>query len=275
MKRRWPLLALASLYIACLVLAPGGALPDLPRHPPLLPPSLSHPFGTDDLGRDLLTGALQGGRTSLSVAGLATALALALGLAWGLVAGLARGATDEALMRVAELVASLPTLLVAVLVAALFGGSTTGLALVMGLTRWPMVARLVRIEVMALMGQMHLRAAVALGATPRQMARRHLLHPLLACGGAASGIVFGGAILAEAALAFVGLGDPTATSWGQMIATGFALLGLGWWLWVAPVGMVLLASGLVALASLPREEAAAPGISASPCRAQASRGGRG
>jgi peptide/nickel transport system permease protein len=137
-----------------------------------------------------------------------------------------------------------------------------------------MVARLVRIEVLTLMGQMHLRAALALGATGPHIARRHLLHPLLACGGAAAGIVFGGAILAEAALAFVGLGDPAATSWGQMIAAGFTLLGLGWWLWVAPVAMVLLASGLVAMASLPREAAAA-GMSAPPLRADASIGSRG
>lgn len=247
MRRAAPVLA---LYLACLLLAPAGALPDLPQTAPLLPPSLAHPFGTDDLGRDLLAAALQGGRTSLSVAGLATLLALGLGLLVGLAAGLARGVMDEALMRGAEIVASLPTLLIAVLVAALFGGSVTGLALVIGLTRWPLVARLIRIETMALLGQMHVRAAFALGAAPLHVARWHMLPPLAGAMGAAAGIVFGGAIVTEAALAFVGLGDPAATSWGQMMASGFALLGLGWWLWVGPAAMMVLATGLVALAGL-------------------------
>jgi peptide/nickel transport system permease protein len=248
--RLLPAAALAALYLACLLLAPSGALPNLPQHAPLLPPSLAHPLGTDDLGRDLLSAVWQGGRTSLTVAGIATLLALALGALVGLAAGLVRGVADEALMRSAEIVASLPTLLVAVLVAALFGGSMTALALVIGLTRWPLVARLVRIEAMALLGRMHVRAAFALGATPLGVARRHLLPHLAASIGAAAGIVFGGAIVTEAALAFVGLGDPAVTSWGQMIGTGFALFGLGWWLWMAPAAMIVLASGLVALAVL-------------------------
>jgi ABC-type dipeptide/oligopeptide/nickel transport system permease subunit len=125
------------------------------------------------------------------------------------------------------------------------------LALVIGLTRWPLVARLVRIETLALLGRTHLRAAFALGATPLHVAQRHLLPHLAAPLGAAAGIVFGGAILTEAALAFVGLGDPSVTSWGQMIASGFTLLGLGWWLWVSPAAMIVLASGLVATATLP------------------------
>lgn len=249
--RRWPAFALLGLYLACLLLAPAGALPDLARHAPLLAPSLAHPLGTDDLGRDVLAAVLQGGRSSLWVAGLATLLALALGLVVGLLAGLARGLADEALMRGAEVVASLPTLLLAVLVAGLFGGSTTGLALVIGLTRWPVVARIMRIETHALLQGVHVRAAFALGATPAQVARRHLLAPLGASLGAAAGIVFGGAIVTEAALAFLGLGDPDVTSWGQMVASGFGLLGLGWWLWAGPAAMLALASGLAALASAP------------------------
>ncbi len=256
MTRLLPAAALVALYLACAIFAPGGAMPDLPPHPPLLPPSLAHPFGTDDLGRDMLAAALQGGRTSLGVAAMATLLALGLGVAVGVATAIAGGVLDDVLMRGAEIVASLPTLLVAVLVAALFGGSTTGLALVIGLTRWPLVARLMRIETLALLGQMHLRAAVALGVAPWRIARRHLLPALAAPAGAAAGIVFGGAILAEAALAFVGLGDPAATSWGQMIARGFALLGLGWWLWVVPAAMVVLASGLLAMASLRENDAA-------------------
>ncbi len=240
---------LAALFFVCLLWAPSGMLATLPTHVPLLAPSFLHPLGTDDLGRDMLAALLQGGRTSLSVAAAATALALGLGLGVGLVAALGSRLVDEATMRVAEIVASLPTLLLAVLVGALFGGSLANLALLLGLTRWPLVARIVRGETQALLAAEHVRAARALGATPFYIARRHLVGHLLPSLTATLGIVFGGAILAEAALAFVGLGDPQATSWGQMAASGFALIGLAWWLWLWPAIALVGASALAGLAA--------------------------
>ena len=245
--------ALAALYLACLLLASAGSLATLEAHAAFLPPRPAHPLGTDDLGRDMLAALLQGGRTSLTVASVATLLALAIGLLVGLVAGLGPALLDEALMRVAEITASLPALLLAVLVAALFGGSAWNLALLLGLTRWPLVARIVRIEVRSLLGREFLRAARALGAPPLHLARRHLLPHLAGPVLAAAGIVFGGAVVAEAALAFVGLGDPAVTSWGQMVAAGFAVLGLAWWVWVWPAMMLVLVSGLVAVAAERRE----------------------
>ncbi|CAH0200120.1 ABC transporter permease [Roseomonas sp. CECT 9278] len=237
---------LVAFYGACLVFGPAGALPG---HAALQPPSIAHPLGTDDLGRDMLAAILQAGRGSLLVAAVATVLALLLGLAAGLAAGIGPPLLDQALMRLAEIVSSLPALLAAVLVAALFGGSGWHLALVLGFTRWPMVARILRAETQALLAREFLRAAWALGATPWQVARRHLLPCLAAPLLAGAGIVFGGAVLAEAALAFVGLGDPEAGSWGRMIAQGFAMLGLGWWLWLWPVATLVVVSGLVAVAA--------------------------
>lgn len=241
--------ALVAIYLACALLAPAGSLVVLPPHTALLPPSLAHPLGTDDLGRDMLAALLQGGRTSLSVAALATGLALLIGLVVGLVAGIAPPLLDEAAMRLTEIVASLPALLLAVLAAALFGGSVWNLALLLGLTRWPVVARIVRIETRGLLAQDFLRAAWALGAPTAHVAWRHLLPHLAAPLRAAAGIVFGGAVVAESALAFVGLGDPAATSWGQMVAAGFAVVGLGWWLWLWPSATIILISGLVAAAA--------------------------
>lgn len=254
MARRLAVGALALLYAACLLAAPGGGLSSLPAHAALLPPSFLHPLGTDDLGRDMLSALMQGGLTSLVVATVATTLALMMGLVIGLLAGIGRGWLDEALMRAVEVTAGLPALLLAVLVAALFGGSAWNLALLLGLTRWPMVARIVRVETQTLLGREFLRAAWALGASPWQVARRHLLPHLAAPLMAATGIVFGGAVLAEAALAFVGLGDPAATSWGQMVAAGFAVMGLAWWVWLWPVAMLVLVSGLVALAAAGKAE---------------------
>jgi peptide/nickel transport system permease protein len=245
--RHAALALIAALYLASLLLAPGGSLATLPAGTALLPPSPAHPFGTDDLGRDLLAAALQGGRTSLEVAAAATLLALLLGVSVGLIAALGPPALDEATMRIAEIMGSLPALLIAVLVAALFGGSTVNLALVLGLTRWTSLARIVRMEARALLRQDFLRAAIALGAGPMHLARRHLMPNLAPPIVASAAIVFGGAVLAEASLAFVGLGDPAATSWGQMAASGFALLGRAWWPWAVPTAALVLASGLVAL----------------------------
>ncbi len=241
---------LAVLSLACLLFAPAGVLDHLPLGTPLLPPSALHPFGTDDLGRDLLAAVLQGGRASLTVGQIATSAAFDVGLIVGLVAGLAPPLLEEIVMRATEIVASLSTLLLAILVASLFGGSTLALALDIGLTGWPVIARLVRIETITVCAQPSLRAAVALGVSPAAIVRRHVLPVLVSTLAASSGIVFGGAILAEAALAFVGLGDPAATSWGQMIANGFAMLGLGWWLYTMPALVVVMVAGLVAAATL-------------------------
>ncbi len=106
---------LASLYLACLLFAPAGALSHLPLGTPLMPPPGLHHFGTDDLGRDLLAAVLQGGRTSLTVAATATSIALGVGLIVGLVAALAPPLLDKVVRRATEIVASLPTLLLAIL----------------------------------------------------------------------------------------------------------------------------------------------------------------
>jgi peptide/nickel transport system permease protein len=241
------LAALLLLYVLCLVLAPPGTLATLPMSQPFLPPSPRHLLGTDDLGRDLLDELAQGGRTSLLVAGLTTVLALGIGSIVGTAAGLGPRWLDELLMRTADIVLSLPALLFAILVAALFGGSALNLALVLGLTRWPVIARLVRAETRALRGADFVRAAVAVGTPPLPLAIRHILPHTAPTALSAAGIVFGGAILAEAALAFVGLGDPHLTSWGHLIATGFTFLTHGWWLWTFPTLALCATSALVAL----------------------------
>jgi len=246
---------LGLFALAYWAFAPADTLVDLAIGPLLVSPCLAHPLGTDDLGRDFLAAVLQAARTAFTVAAAAAVLAPARGSAVGLCAGLGGPILDEALMRTGEIVASLPVLLLAILVAALFGGSNAALVVLVGGTRWPLIARLVRIETIALSARPFVRAAVALGASPWGIARRHLL-PALAPGlAAASGIVFGGAILTEPVLALVGLGDPQVTSLGQLIANGFALVGLGWWLWLGPTAMLMLAAGLVAIATAERVEA--------------------
>lgn len=241
------LAALAMLYLLCLAFAPGGALSTLPMSQPFLAPSFAHPLGTDDLGRDMLAALAQGGRTSLAVATLTATLALGLGTAIGLAAGMGSPTLDQALMRLADIVLSLPALLFAILVVALFGGSAPNLALVLGLTRWPVIARLVRAETLALRESEFVRAAVALGTPPAAVAWRHVLPHVRTAALSATGIVFGGAVLAESALAFVGLGDPSVTSWGQLIASGYSFVTHAWWMWAFPAAALAIASAIAAL----------------------------
>jgi peptide/nickel transport system permease protein len=243
------LLCLAVLFAAMLAIAPPGGTTALPMTRPFLPPDLAHPFGTDDLGRDLLAAVAQGARTSLLVGTLALGLALAIGVTVGVAAGLGADMLDEALMRATEVVASLPTLLLAVLAASFFGGSAALMAVVLGLTRWTVIARLVRAETLTLSRQQFFRAAVALGQGPFGIARRHVLPHLVVVTAPACGVVFGGAILAETALAFVGLGDPELTSWGRLIAAGYGYVDYAWWMWLFPAAAVCLTTVLVALAS--------------------------
>ncbi len=242
-------LALVALFAVMLALAPSGGIQVLPMSRPFLPPGAAHPFGTDDLGRDMLMAVAQGARTSLLVGLTALGLAVGLGVVIGLAAGLGPPALDEALMRGTDVIASLPTLLIAVLAAAFLGGSALLVALVLGLTRWTVIARLVRAETLTLSRLAFFRAAVALGCGPLRLARRHVLPQLFAVVAPAAGVVFGGAILAEATLAFVGLGDAQRTSWGRLIAAGYPYLDDAWWMWAFPAAAICLTTALVALAT--------------------------
>ncbi len=237
------------LYFGCLFLEPAGTLQSLPMSAPFLPPSLVHPLGTDDLGRDMLAALTQGGRTSLMVATVTALLAVGLGMVIGMAAGLGAHWLDDLLMRTADMVLSLPALLVAILVASLFGGSSLNLALVLGLTRWPTIARIVRAETLSLRRSDFVRSSVAVGSRPVAIAFRHILPHVSPTALSATGIVFGGAILAEAALAFVGLGDPALTSWGQLIAAGYAFFDRAWWMWAFPALALCCTSALVAVAA--------------------------
>ncbi len=230
---------LGLLLLAPVLLAPllGGG-----TGPALAPPGALHWLGTDDLGRDVLARLGQGAITSLSAGGGGAGLALALGLPLGLAAGLGGRWLDDGLTRLAELTALVPGVLLALVLASFSGPSLTALVLVLGLTAWPLPFRLARAQAMALRQAPHVRAAEALGAGFFRVLGRHVLPgaapPVLAC----AGVLFGAAVLAEAALAFVGLGDPARASWGRQVADGLPLLGIAWWLVAAPSAALVLAA---------------------------------
>jgi len=204
-------------------------------------PSLSHPMGTDELGRDTLTRVLAGGRVSLAVGALATAVALLVGVLVGALAGFFRGWVDNVLMRLVDLMLSLPDLFLLILASALFGPSFLTIVVIVGLVRWMNVARLTRASFLALREREFVEAAHALGVRGWRIATRHLLpnsmSPIIVAGtlGVAS------AILAESTLSFLGLGlQPPTASWGSMLKDAQAQVFTAPWLAVFPGLMVFV-----------------------------------
>lgn len=202
--------------------------------PSLNPPSRLHPMGTDALGRDLYSGVLYGSRTSLLIASVASLLAAACGLVVGLCAGLAPRAWDDALMRVTELVQVVPRFLLVIVAVALFGAGVEVLALTIGWTSWPALARAVRAEVQSLREFDFVRAAEAMGATRLRVLRRELLPNVMPTALTIFGLSFGQVLLLEASLGFLGAADPNALSWGGLAGQAQGFLRVAWWLPLFP-----------------------------------------
>jgi peptide/nickel transport system permease protein len=201
-----------------------------------LAPSLAHPFGTDDLSRDILSRVASGGRVSLAVATLSVALSVTLGAAIGLVAGYWGGAVDTALMRLVDAALAIPRLFLLLLVLAVWEQVPLGVMIVLiGATGWFGTGRLIRGEALRLREESYVRAAEALGASRRRIIFRHLLPntagPLLV----AATLGVGDVILLEAGLSFLGLGVPLPTaSWGGMIHDAKSVLVAAPWAGIFP-----------------------------------------
>lgn len=206
-------------------------------------PSSAHWLGTDELGRDILRQTLLGGRISLLVGVSATLIAIVLGAGLGLVSGYFAGWRDVTIMRVTDFFLVLPTLPLIVALAALFGQSVLVTSLVIGLTSWPQTARIVRSQVLSLRERPLVLRIRSLGATDARIIRAHILPNLLPLIFANLVLVLAGAVLAEASLSFLGLGDPVHVSWGTMLHFAFSsgAMGLGAWWYVLPPGLGIVA----------------------------------
>jgi len=243
------------LFFVILALAGPSLLPDPFRQFGLLdeasqPPSAEHPFGTDDLSRDVLSRVVSGARVSLAVAALAVTLSVTLGAGVGLVAGYWGGAVDALLMRFVDGALAVPRLFLLLLVLAVPRHvPLTALILLIGTTGWFTTSRLVRAEVLRLREEAFVRAAEALGASRRRIIFRHLLvntaGPLLV----AATLGVGDVILLEAGLSFLGLGvQPPTPSWGGMILDARPLLEVAPWVGIFPgiaITLTVLATNLV------------------------------
>ncbi|WP_282365034.1 ABC transporter permease [Pseudomonas sp. PS01297] len=208
---------------------------------PMLAPftQARHWLGSDMLGRDLATGLLYGARVSLSVGVLATLATLLTGLLVGALAGYFGGWLDAVLMRVAEFFQIIPQLVLAVILVAVLEPSLGTIVLAIALVAWPAVARLVRSEFLSLRQREFVQAARVLGQAPLAIVFRQILPNALAPLLVTLSFVMATAILTEAALAFLGLGDPDAMSWGYMINASRGMLRDAWWMSLMP-GLAIL-----------------------------------
>ena len=252
---------IAGLVLIALVLAMTLVVPAFyPVDPfdivwrPLAPPGQAPavPLGSDFVGRDVLAGIVHGGRASLAVGASAAAICLIIGIAVGAASGFYGGLVDEGLMRIAEFFQVLPALLFAMALVSLFGASLVTIAVAIGVVSWPPVARLTRAEFLRIRELDYVRASRAIGAPDRRLIWRVILPNALPPLIVAATLTVGAAILFEAGLSFLGLGDPNAMSWGLMIGANRDFMLEAWWavtlpglaIFVTVLGVSLIGDGL-------------------------------
>jgi peptide/nickel transport system permease protein len=211
-------------------------------------PDASHPFGTDDLGRDVFTGVVHGTAVSLAVGFAAAGLSAGIGIAVGGVSGLG-GRADLVLMRVTEFAQALPRFFLVITLVSLFGGRLSFIVAALGLTAWPSTARVFRAQVATLRQRDFACASYAAGARDFGVLVRHVLPLALPILLSQLAFQAGGAILAEAGLSFLGLGDPTVMSWGAQLGSAQRFVREAWWMSLFPglgITLTVLACNLLA-----------------------------
>ena len=243
---RNPTAAIAAVVLLLIVvlavfddtLAPEGAN-EVSIADRLQSPSWAHPFGTDDLGRDILSRVILGASVSLRVGFLAVGFALVVGSLIGLLAGFYGKWVDDVLMRFMDVLFAFPAVLLAIAVLAVRGPGSGNTALAIGIVYTPIFARVTRASVLGVREEVYVRASRSVGASDWRILTRHILPnaapPIIV----QTSISLAFAVLAEAALSFLGLGtQPPNPSWGLMLAEGRSYIELAWWLAFFP-GMAI------------------------------------
>jgi peptide/nickel transport system permease protein/oligopeptide transport system permease protein len=217
------------------------------------PPSWEHPFGTDKLGRDVLSRTVYGGQASLMVGVVAVLISVVIGLGMGALAGYYGGWWDSIVMRAADVFLSFPYVLFAIVLVSVLGRGTWNLFLAIGLLGWPSIARVFRSSILSVKENEYVDAGKALGASNWRIVFRHIMPNAVAPIIVLATMSIGGAILAEAGLSFLGFGvQPPNPSWGNMIEESRSQMFSAPWLMLFPglacvttvLGFVLLGDGL-------------------------------
>lgn len=246
-----------SAFVVAMLIVGAVAAPAITPYDPIQTslevlegPSLTHPMGTDDIGRDQLTRILYGSRISLYVGLLAVGIGVTSGSLVGLVSGFSGGLVDLTIQRVVDALLAFPGLVLAMVIVSLFGISTTNALLAISIIIIPATSRIVRSAVLATRENIYVDAATVIGASPLRIMFRHILPNIAAPILIIASSLLGGAILIESSLSFLGLGtQPPNPSWGLMLATtGRKYLESAPWLAVFPglaISITVLAFNLL------------------------------
>ncbi|MEA3465784.1 MAG: ABC transporter permease [Thermodesulfobacteriota bacterium] len=227
------------LAILAPVIAPDPGFVDISRQ--LQPPNVTALLGTDDLGRDVFSRIAYGARISLLVGFVAVGIATAVGILFGAIAGYYGGWIDIVVMRFVDIMLCFPSFFLILAVIAFLEPSIWNIMIIIGLTGWMGVARLVRAEFLSLREREFVLAIRSLGASDSRIILRHILPNALSPVLVSAALGIAGAILTESALSFLGIGvQPPTPSWGNMLIAGKQTLGTAWWLSVFPGLAILL-----------------------------------
>jgi peptide/nickel transport system permease protein len=227
------------LFLLLVTIAPSVFATNDPIHIDIFHrlqgPSLAHPFGTDEAGRDIYSRVVWGTRNSLGVALLVVVSGAAFGVLYGLVSGMLGGAVDEVLMRFVDIFLSFPAFILAMVIAAVRGAGLSSVAIGLVIVWWPGYARLVRGKVLAIRNLPHVESARALGVSRLRLAARHVLPFVWKDVNVRMTTDVGYALVAVTALSFLGLGAQSPTSeWGLLIKNSFSYFGSAWWYMTFP-----------------------------------------
>ncbi|CAM3424536.1 ABC transporter permease [Rouxiella silvae] len=239
------LLLVIGMALLAPWLYPGDPL-DMVATPLLLPGAQSaYPLGTDAMGRDVIAGIFHGARVSLLIGVSATVIGLLIGTLFGSIGGYFGGVIDNILVRITALFQTMPAFLLVIILLAIATPSVSLIALSIGITSWPTVARLVRAEFRTLRDAEFVLAARAGGFSAWRIIFQEILPNALPAIIVTSSVMVASAILMESALAFLGLGDPNNVSWGSLIGSGREMLRSAWYLTAEPgLALVITILGL-------------------------------
>jgi len=240
--------AVAGLFLLAAICVIATAAPVITWYPPLksavgnpfVPPTANHPFGTDDLGRDIYSNVVYGARTSLFVGLLAAGISALTGIFVGATSGYYGGKIDDLLMRTCEIFLVLPTFLLALIIVAVFGTNINNIIVAIAIVSWPRTARLLRAEFLTFKEREFVEAARVLGSRHIDIMLSEILPNAIFPVIVNASLEVATAILTEAGLSFLGAGDPNVPSWGLMLNNAQSYLRVAWWMAAFPGAMLLL-----------------------------------
>lgn len=246
-------LILLSVLMICAILAPkiSPGMPLFSVGAPIQKPNPEFIFGTDNMGRDVLAMVIWGSRVSMVFAFGAAGISLIIGVVLGAISGYIGGVVDDILSRFFEIFYIIPRTFLIILMVAIFGSSITLMVIIVGVTIWPSNAKIMRAQVLTLKSRSYVHAAEVAGSGKLKILFKHIvpngIGPVLSN----STLQMAQAVLTEASLSFLGLGDPTVASWGKILQSGQSHISSAPWLVIIPgivIAMMLLAFNLIGTA---------------------------